>query len=123
MSAVMKKVTTAREVFRRRGVSGVVAAARERLGVFWRQGEALELGKFVGRPGPVVRLDGCRFGVERGVVPEEIIELLLYGRHERPEREALKKFLDPRLPVVELGGCVGVVSCLTNRRLADPARH
>ena len=31
--------------------------------------------------------------------------------------------LEPSLPVVELGGCLGVVACLTNRRLMRPDRH
>ena len=41
-------------------------------------------------------------------------------RYEKPERECLKQYLDAHTPAIELGGCLGVISCLTNRRLALP---
>lgn len=35
----------------------------------------------------------------------------------------LERDLDPGLPVVELGGCIGVLACIINKRLTDPTRH
>jgi len=89
----------------------------------WRRGEVWQLGRFVGMPTDIVRLDGCKFSIAKDRMPENVIDLLLSDLYEEPERKALRKFLDPELPVVELGACVGVVSCLTNRRLRRPEKH
>ena len=40
-----------------------------------------------------------------------------------PERRAVKKHLRRDLPVIELGGALGVVACITNKLLADPTAH
>jgi FkbM family methyltransferase len=45
------------------------------------------------------------------------------GHYERPERELSEKYLSAEMPVIELGGCLGVVSCFINRRLCDKKRH
>jgi FkbM family methyltransferase len=45
------------------------------------------------------------------------------GHHEKPERELVRAWLPADVPLVELGGGMGVVSCLANRKLADPRRH
>jgi FkbM family methyltransferase len=89
----------------------------------WRRGEIWQLGRFVGMPTDIVRLDGCKFSIAKDHVPANVIDLLLSGLYETPERQALRKFLDPELPVIELGACVGVVSCLTNRCLRRPEKH
>ena len=123
MSALMKKAATAWDVFHTRGLMGVASVTTQKIGMWWRTGEVWELGRLVGRPSRVVRLDGCKFSIDERAVPAELINLLLLGEHEKPEREALKRHFNPRLPVVEFGGCIGVVACLTNRRLENPERH
>src|SRR4051812_34087897 len=67
------------------------------------------------RPGGVVALDGCRFDLTK--VAPDVRNLLLSGEYERPERASLRTFVDPTLPVIELGASIGVISCLTNRLL------
>ncbi len=67
------------------------------------------------------RLDGCRFSI-RDLDPW-IRSQLLDRTYELPERRAIAKHLDPELPVIELGGCMGVVSCIANRRLARTEAH
>ena len=42
---------------------------------------------------------------------------------ERAEAEAVRAHLHRDFPVIELGGCTGLISCLINRRLRDPRRH
>jgi FkbM family methyltransferase len=49
--------------------------------------------------------------------------LLLEDTYELNERFAMKRYVRPDIPVVELGGSLGVVSCLLNRRLRNPERH
>ncbi len=73
------------------------------------------------RPGGLVVLDGCRFDLT--AVSQDVRNLLLSGEYERPERASLGTYIDPTLPVIELGASIGVISCLTNKLLADPARH
>jgi FkbM family methyltransferase len=45
------------------------------------------------------------------------------GGYEADERALIKKFLRPEDTVLELGGCLGVVSCTTNQLLRDRSRH
>jgi FkbM family methyltransferase len=67
-------------------------------------------------------LDGCTFNLE--TIPDSLTKLfLLDGRYELPERRAVKKHLRRDLPVIELGGALGVVACVTNKLLAQPAAH
>jgi FkbM family methyltransferase len=67
-------------------------------------------------------LDGCTFGLQ--TIPDSFTKLfLLDGRYELPERRAIKRHLKRDLPVIELGGALGVVACITNKLLAHPADH
>ena len=64
-----------------------------------------------------VRLDGSRISLA-GLAPgSAMYSVLLLGTYEQAERSAIAKYLDPALPVIELGGCAGVVACITIRRL------
>jgi FkbM family methyltransferase len=108
--------------FQQDGARGVLDVLVQKLQITWRRGEVWQLGKFVGMPTEIVRLDGCKFTLDK-VLPANVVDLLLENNYEAPEREALKKYLDPELPVIELGACLGIVSCLTNRRLRQPEKH
>jgi len=67
-------------------------------------------------------LDGCTFSLES--IPDSLTKLfLLDGRYELPERRAVKQHLRRDLPVIELGGALGVVACVTNKLLSDPTAH
>lgn len=67
-------------------------------------------------------LDGCSFSLR--TIPSSFTKLfLLTDRYELPERRAVKQHLRRDLPVVELGGSLGVVACVTNRLLNNPAAH
>ena len=48
---------------------------------------------------------------------------LWFGLHELEERALLDRHLPCDLPLVELGGGLGVVACLSNRKLARPEQH
>lgn len=66
--------------------------------------------------------DGCRFRVPPNLTRRADRGYFALGNYESAERELL-----PEIPedatVLELGGCIGVVSCLTNRRLSSPRHH
>jgi FkbM family methyltransferase len=70
----------------------------------------------------IIELDHCHFSLAG--LPDTSMKLeLLSGRYEKPEREAVLHYLQPEWSVVELGGCIGVVSCITNKLLENPASH
>ena len=117
------KVSTAFSVLARDGLRGVARVSFEKAGIWWREGEPIDLGKLVGRPVPVARLDGCRFFLDAPEVSEDLRYLLLSGKHEAPERTLAKRWVDASLPLVELGASIGVVACVTNKSLVDPTRH
>jgi FkbM family methyltransferase len=86
----------------------------------WKKAEQKRL-LSAARDVKTVELDGCRFTLE---VPADAVKVsLLKGRYERFERDAVVKYLDPQYPVIELGACLGVVACVTNRLLSDPRKH
>src|SRR2546426_6211274 len=80
-------------------------------------------GRLIEIRGNNVSIDGCTFSLESPAIATQSKSRFMFGQYERPEREAIRRFLDPTLPVVEFGGSIGVLSCLTNRRLSDPQRH
>ena len=70
----------------------------------------------------IVELDHCRFALAE--LPNTAMKLeLLSGKYEKPEREAVLHYLQPHWSVIELGGCIGVVACITNKLLENPANH
>jgi FkbM family methyltransferase len=70
----------------------------------------------------VVSIDDCRFKLRD--LPNTQMKLeLLTGNYELPERNAVRRYIRPDIPVIELGACIGVVSCVTNRRLQNPKAH
>ncbi|MGL4406628.1 MAG: FkbM family methyltransferase [Notoacmeibacter sp.] len=50
---------------------------------------------------PVTVPDGLKFSFKR---------LIFQGKYEEPERRLIDRFLDPSVPVLELGGSLGIVS-------------
>jgi len=82
----------------------------------------LKLAIFVRGRNRVVFLDGCQFALSK--LPNMSMKLeLLTGSYEEPERKAARSYLRSDWAVVELGGCVGVVSCIANKLLQNPKAH
>lgn len=70
-----------------------------------------------------IRLDNVEI-----LVPYEVTDVRLRGQfqinaYERRERRYLKEYLRADATVLELGGCLGVVSCVANKLLRYPERH
>jgi FkbM family methyltransferase len=66
-------------------------------------------------------------GVEL-LIPSEVTDIKFRGQfpinfYEKQERRYLKQYLNPEATVLELGACLGVVSCVTNKLLTHPERH
>jgi FkbM family methyltransferase len=120
---LQRKLATAWSVINSRGIEAAARVSLEKAGMWWRHGAPFELGKLVGRPSSYARLDGCRFGLDSQVITPTLEYLLLTGKHEAPERTLIRRHLNRALPVVEFGGAIGVVSCVTNAMLEDRSKH
>lgn len=80
-------------------------------------------GRWVELRGNQVTLEGMVFSVATPAVPRINKSQLLQGRYEQLERDFVEKYLDPASPVIELGGGLGVISCVVNSRLHNPEWH
>lgn len=105
-----KKIKTVYTLFRKGGVKNVYDHSR----LTWRI-------KTKGHK-PEVRLGACRFNLDRIAHYPTRVELIM-NLYEAPERRAVARYIRQDLPVVELGGSMGVVACVTNRLLKRPAAH
>jgi FkbM family methyltransferase len=80
-------------------------------------------GKLVEWTGNRGRVGGLVFDLANPEIAPFIKGRFLLGTYEIGTLQQIDRFVPPELPVVELGACLGVASCLTNRRLRHPERH
>lgn len=62
------------------------------------------------------------------LIPFDLTDIKFRGQfpinfYEKQERRYLKQFLPKNATVLELGACLGVVSCIVNRLLDSPEKH
>lgn len=81
------------------------------------------IGRLVEFGGNLVTLEGLTFSVGNALITTREKGLIYLGLHESDEIALVHRYLDPGLPVIELGGGIGVVSCIINRKLAHPCDH
>lgn len=111
---VTRKLNTTYRAFHEDGFRGMTSLLRVRVDFSRRLRAAQRLKS--------LNLDGCV--IDMGQIPESQTKIdLAEQAYEVAERRLVPRYLDPHLPVVELGGCIGVVACLTNRILHNPERH
>ena len=67
--------------------------------------------------------DGCTFVIPKDVTTRKYRACFLHNSYEREERELITRWIRPEDRVIELGACLGIVSCVTNKLLADKSRH
>ena len=126
-----RKAATAHRILTSRGPRGLLQAFLDQPTVsrvvdFLRYGLTQHDYAALGRVASVtetVVVDGCRFTAPRALVNDVLRYRLWLGRYERPERDLIRRYLDPSRPVLELGGGLGIVACLINRRLCNPSCH
>jgi FkbM family methyltransferase len=129
-----RKLSTARRVFHDEGARGVVVVLKAKATPIvdllsgrsfriWRQREHWWVGLIVVLRGNVVRVDSCTFLVSHPAIATATKSLFLLDGYERAEREILKKYLNRSRAVIELGGSIGVVACVTNKLLTDRRQH
>ncbi len=69
------------------------------------------------------KTNDCTFVIPRDITTLVFRAGFLGDGHEIDERQLVRRFVQPEDTVLELGGCLGVVSCTTNKLLRDPTRH
>lgn len=134
--ALRAKWSTAKRVFRQHGARGILEVLKAKASTLvtfrpdlrtairvWFQQEHWWVGLIVALRGNVVKLDSCVFRVSHPAIATATKSLFFFGTYERPEREIVKKYLNRTHPVVELGGSIGIVACVTNRLLNDRRKH
>jgi hypothetical protein len=67
--------------------------------------------------------DGCIFAIPRDVTTRAYRACFFRDNYEREERELIRRWIRPEDHVIELGTCLGIVSCVTNRLLRDKTKH
>ena len=107
-SIVNRKVATAKAAFQNGGASALAVLVKNYLQLLRARAIGIEI-------------DGCRFKVRR--LTKDFWHGIVSGEYESSERQAIRQYLDPRHPVIELGGCLGVVTCILNRFLESPRMH
>jgi len=73
--------------------------------------------------GGIFKADGCEFLIGKDLTTMAYRSEFLHDLYEGPERQMVREFVRPSDVVLELGACIGVVSCVTNKILADKKRH
>ena len=105
-----EKCETARAVYREGGIRAVVEKCQDKL--FLAQCSRKE----------TVSIDGCRIDI-REIRDPFMRLLLLRSTYEGAERAAALRHVRRDAPVVELGACIGVLACATNKVLRNPRAH
>jgi FkbM family methyltransferase len=119
---MIAKLSGAWKMLLRRGPGAVVGRLywyAER----WWYGDNWLLGKLVELRGNQVTLDGCHFDLSSPVIMTPQKAGFWLGNYEMQERIAVQQIPDLGLPVVELGGGIGVVSCVTSKHFGNPTAH
>jgi FkbM family methyltransferase len=104
-SLIKRKFGTAARILRDRGLVGFVLAVREWIAI----------------RADCVKLDGCAFTLK--ISDQDVKLRLVRKQYEEFERRVARQYIRPELPVVELGSCIGVVACVTNRVLQKGKLH
>ena len=105
---LVRKLGTARQALREGGVSAFAGLFAKNLRYLAASATGVEMG-------------GCRFKSQS--FPEEVWPALVSGEYEASERQLIKKYLKPESPIVELGGGLGVITCIANSLLKRPRKH
>ena len=68
-------------------------------------------------------VDGCEIEVPKNLTTRSYRACFFTAEYEAEECSLVREFVRPEDTVLELGACMGVVSCVTNKRLRDKTRH
>jgi FkbM family methyltransferase len=81
------------------------------------------LGKLFELKGCRYHADGCTFEIPKAFTTPLVGSRFLLHTYESREIRMVRQLIRAGDSVLELGGCLGVVSCVTNRKLGASSRH
>src|SRR5438132_5261974 len=67
--------------------------------------------------------NGCKFEIPKDLTTRSYRACFWRGDYEREERALISRWIERDDSVLEVGACLGVVSCVTNRLLSEQSRH
>ena len=83
----------------------------------WFQGAVFDI------KGGHFKADGCTFSIPRDQTSRTYRSCFLDNSYEAEERDLIREFVRPSDSVLELGACLGIVSCVTNKLLSNKTSH
>ena len=106
--------------FERLHRDGLATILKRKLDYRWGQFRVdnYTVGRLVELTGNKVWIEGLKFSVNCPDITTRHKSTIFFGLHEIEERALLNRWLPADLPIVEIGGGLGVVSCLANRKLS-----
>jgi FkbM family methyltransferase len=119
---MLRKFKAAWTMLRRQGIGAVWVRA----GWYyrrWRTSDNWWLGRLVELRGNIGRLDGCTFDLSHPAIGTAQKAGFFWGNYEDGERQALRHIPADGLPVIELGGSIGAMACVSSRHFGNPAQH
>jgi FkbM family methyltransferase len=118
----MQSVTHYRAKIRERGILGIIKGRLR----WYKQAFQMDnwaIGRLIELSGNRVNLDGVKLSVDNPLILTKHKSTIYFGLYEVAERIFSKKFIDRSLPTIDLGGCIGGVSCGVNKLLKNPSEH
>ncbi len=73
--------------------------------------------------GGLFHVDDCTFIIPRELTTRTYRACFWQGSYEKEERELIRRWIQPSDSVLELGACLGIVSCVTNKLLSQKSHH
>jgi FkbM family methyltransferase len=118
----MKSLLHYRQKLTEKGIGGIIASR-------WRwyklrfQQDNWVIGKLVELFGNKITIQGTTLSVDNPLVTTRHKSSLYFGIYEISERKLARRYIYPSLPIVEIGGSIGGVSCIANKLLVNPSDH
>jgi FkbM family methyltransferase len=109
--------------FRQLARSLLPAAIRKPLGAAANRAYCWAGGMIFDLRGGKFRTGDCQFIIPRDQTSRTYRASFLTNHYEVEDLEVVRACIVPTDRVIELGGCMGVVSCVTNKILSDQSRH
>jgi FkbM family methyltransferase len=81
------------------------------------------IGKLIELCGNKITIQGITLCVDNPLVTTRHKSSLYFGMYEISERRLAQLYIDPSLPIIEVGGSIGGVACTTNKLLLNPSDH
>jgi FkbM family methyltransferase len=123
MQKLGRKLSTSWRLLTTQGIGAIWHKIRSNI-IGWWTSDHWWLGRIVELRGNMALLDGCRFDLSSPVIKTPQKAGFLLGNYEYGERAALRHIpVSPPLPIVEFGGSIGAMACVSSKHFGNPEQH